>query len=155
MLYLKLPKSQILLWAFGFRNQGHVQLVSCAVFTRGKCSTTLRQFVRWNILSLMLFHCDTVVYTIDIVTLTQLLERKSIHSLHSLLKQTLKRVQAWKNKNPRILLFKPLLEVLQQWLKHLETGFNRAHGRKLKISAVPKILVKIFLQTLRFVLINL
>lgn len=79
---------------------------------------------------------DTVVYTIDIVTLMQLLEKKSIQSLHLLIKQSLKRVQAWNNRNPCILLFKPLTEVLQQSMKHLQTGLNSAHGRKLNMSVV-------------------
>lgn len=69
---------------------------------------------------------DTVVYSVNAVTLMQLLERKPLYTLHSLTDQVIQRVQAWKNRKSCILLFEPLLVVLQQSMDNLMVRHGRA-----------------------------
>lgn len=76
---------------------------------------------------------DSVVYKIDTLTFMQLLEKKPLHSLHYLIKQTIERIQVWKGRNPSILTFTPLLEVLQQAEKHIASTH---HSRKQQVLPV-------------------
>ncbi len=78
---------------------------------------------------------DTVVYMVDTFTFMQLLEKKSLNSLHTLVKQTIERIQVWNDRNSSILIFKPLLEVLQQTEKRTRIAANH-HTRKPKLSVV-------------------
>ena len=76
---------------------------------------------------------DTVVYEINAFTFIQLLEKKIPRTLYYIITMITERVEAWKPRYSCIQVFKPLIEVLQQRKKKLET--DRAFKERRKKSA--------------------
>ncbi len=76
---------------------------------------------------------DVIIYAIDTYNFMQLLERKPMHSLHSLIHQTSERVKVWKGRHPSIQIFKPLSDILQQAEKRIPSGF---YPRRSKLTAI-------------------
>ena len=85
----------------------------------------------------------TVVYSIDTFTFMQLLEKKSVRTLLSLTRQVAERVQLWLSRHPSVVLFKPLLEVLQQSMaQNKESRKPSTHSPEKRAYAAVKTLGK-------------
>ena len=73
---------------------------------------------------------DTVVYEINAFTFIQLLEKKIPRTLYYIITMITERVEAWTPRYSCIQVFKPLIEILQQRKKKLETDRAFKEGRK-------------------------